>query len=237
MRDGGRLIRSKDEFRYPNGPMAKRPPSGLTALWHHGQLRLDWIPGRNPNYVGQVAKCRPTGPDAQWTEVELSRTARKAVFRNLDSGLKYVCRAEARKANGHYQMSKSVNAKPPRVATPGDISLDHEGGDDVRFGWSLSDTAGVAGLLVQREGPLPEYSSRVYPGWQTLAELEPGATSYVDSIAVDATRKFYNYRVVAVGEHGGDTVGQYGVCVIMRHDGGDEDGDPEDWYVCGRAAE
>ena len=233
----GAAVSSRDHYRYPLGPMAKSRPSGLTVLRHHDQLRLHWTPGRNPNYVGQVAKCRPAVPGADWTEVELSRPTRRAAFRDLDADQKYVCRIEARKANGHYQMTPSVDAKPRRVATPVNISLDDvdgkDEGNDVRFGWSLDDTAGISKLLVQREGPMPEYSSHVYPGWQTLAELEPDATSYVDTLVADVPRKFYNFRVIAVAERGGDAVGKHASCIVMLR----EHRQGNVWHVCGPNAD
>ena len=201
MLDGDREIQSRAKFLYPNGPMPKRAPSGLTAYWHNDLLRLDWLPGRNPNYVSQIAKCRIQERGSNWESIELRRPVNKVVFRDLDPNQSYVCRVEARKVNGHYQMTNSANANRKRIATPGNVTLQQteREAETVRFGWSLDDTAGISKLLVQREGPLPNDYSRAYPGWWTIAELESDAASHVDTIAMESDVVFYNYRVVAVG--------------------------------------
>ena len=220
--DGERIV-SKPRYLFPHGRMAKQPPSGLEALWHNEELHLRWTPGWNNNYVGQVAKCRTQERVSTWETVELGRRNRMTVFADLDADAGYVCRVEARKANGHSQMTGAVNANRRRIETPASVRLEQveRGSDDVRFSWSLGGTEGVSKLLVQREGPLPNDYSPVYPGWKTLAELEPDATSYVDTVAVEPEVVFYYYRVVAVAERGGSTVGSLGVC-RLEQDGEDQ---------------
>ena len=225
----GERIQSKAKYLFPHGPMDKRAPSGLEALWHEDELLLTWVPGRNHNYVGQVAKCRLQEPDSNWETKQLSRRHKTAVFDGLDSDRSYVCRVEARKANGHRQMTKAANANRKRIDAPGDVGLSHtgSGANTVTFIWSV-DGEDVEHLLVQREGPLPDDYSPAYPGWQTLARLDADATSHVDSIDVDDEATLYNYRLVAVGERGGSTVSDLSVCRLER------DGEV-DRYDCGRS--
>ena len=148
----GETVSSQNKFLFPHGPMPKRRPAGLGAFWHGEELRLEWIPGRNPNYVEQVSKCRVQGAGSTWETMELGRVDKRAVFSDLDPDRSYVCRVEARKANGHRHMTGAVNANRKRVATPAFVALSRAGDDEaaVRFEWSLSDTADVSKLLVQR---------------------------------------------------------------------------------------
>ena len=127
-----------------------------------------------------------------------------AVFRELEPDKSYVCRVEARKANGNDQMTNAANANRKRIATPGSVTLTRTAPDaeTVRFGWSLGDADGISKLVVQREGPLPNDWFPTEPSWATIAELEPDATSHVDTIAVEDEVVFYNYRVVAAGGEG-----------------------------------
>ena len=216
----GETVSSPNKFLFPHGPMPKRRPAGLGAFWHGEELRLEWIPGRNHNYVDQVAKCRLQGAGSPWETIELSRTAKRAVFSELDSDRSYVCRAEARKANGHRHMTGAVNANRKRIDTPAFAALSPAGDDEagVRFQWSLSDTTGVSKLLVQRQGPFPNNAGVVFAPWETVVELDADATSHVDGLdsASDAS---YNYRVVAVAERGGSTVSETGACLVFVVDG------------------
>ena len=134
---------------------------------------------------------------------------------------------EARKEAGGYQLT---NANRKRIATPGSIQLARTApdADTVCFGWSI-ESDGIAKLLVQREGPLPDDRSPTEPSWETIAELEPDATSHADTIAVEDEVVSYNYRVVAVPERGGSTVSWRGVCRLERS------GETE-YYNCGRAS-
>ena len=216
----GETVSSPNKFLFPHGPVPKRRPAGLGAFWHGEELRLEWIPGRNPNYVGQVAKCRLQGASSTWETIELGRVDKRAVFSDLDSDRSYVCRAEARKANGHRHMTGAVNANRKRVATPAFGSLSRAGDDEagVRFEWSLSDTTGVSKLLVQRQGPFPNSSGAVFESWETVVELDADATSHVDGLD-SATDAAWNYRVVAVAERGGSTVSETGACLLFVGEG------------------
>ena len=230
MLNGDQQIHSPTKFLFPHGPMTKRTPAALEAHWHSDELRLGWAPGRNPRYVKQVAKCRLQERGSTWETIELPRHVMTAAFKELDADRKYVCRVEARKANGNYQMTNAVNANRKRIATPGSVTLTRTASDadTVRFGWSLDDTDGISKLLVQREGPLPNDRFPTEPSWETIAELEPDATSHVDTIAVEDEVVLYNYRVIAGAERGGPTVSRSGVCRLER------DGEV-DRYGCGRA--
>ena len=230
MLDGDERIQSRARFKFPNGPMPKRTPASLEAHWHNDGLRLGWAPGRNPNYVAQVAKCRTQDVHSTWETIELARHVMTASFEDLDSSRSYVCRVGARKEAGGYQLSNAADADRKRIATPGDIQLARTApdADTVRFGWSV-DTAGISKLLVQREGPLPNDRFPTEPSWKTIAELGPDATSHVDTITVEDEVVSYNYRVVAVPERGGSTVSWRGVCRLERS------GETE-YYNCGRAS-
>ena len=221
----GETVSSPNKFLFPHGPMPKRRPAGLGAFWHGEELRLEWIPGRNPNYVGQVAKCRVQGAGSTWETIELGRVDQWAVFSDWDPDRSYVCRAEARKANGHRHMTGAVNANRKRVTTPAFVALSRAGDDAaaVRFEWSLSDTTGVSKLLVQRQGPFPNHVGVFFAPWETVVELNADATSHVDGLDSQSDA-FYNYRVVAVAERGGSTVSETGACLAFV-DGGDRDYD------------
>lgn len=212
---GGETVSSPNKSLFPHGPMSKRKPAGLGAFWHGEELRLEWIPGRNPNYVGQVAKCRVQSARSTWETIELGRVDKRAVFSDLDPGQSYVCRAEARKANGHRQMTGAVNANRKRVATPAFVALSRAGDDEaaVRFEWSLSDTTDVSELWVQRQGPFPNSAGVVFEPWETLVELDADATSHVDGLDSESDAA-YNYRVVAVAQRGGSTVSETGACLL-----------------------
>ena len=216
----GETVSSPHQFLFPHGPASKRRPAGLGAFWHGEELRLEWIPGRNPNYVGQVAKCRVQGGSSAWETIELGRMDKRAVFSDLDTDQSYVCRAEARKANGHGHMTGAVNANRKRVVTPAFGSLSRAGDDEaaVRFEWSLSDTTDVSKLLVQRQGPFAQRVGVFFEPWETVAELDAAATFHVDGLAPESDAA-YNYRVVAVAGRGGSTVSETGACLAFV-DGG-----------------
>ncbi len=216
----GETVSSPNKFLFPHGPMPKRRPAGLGAFWHGEELRLEWVPGRNPNYVEQVAKCRVQGAGSTWETIELGRVVKRAVFSDLDPDRSYVCRVEARKTNGHRHMTGAVNANRKRVTTPAFVALSRAGDDEaaVRFEWSLSDTMDVSKLLVQRQGPFANSADVVFEPWETVVELDAEATSHVDGLAPESDAS-YNYRVVALAERGGSTVSETGACLVFV-DGG-----------------
>ena len=222
----GATVSSRSEFRFPHGPMAKQRPSSLEAHWHDDELRLEWVPGRNPRYVKQIAKCRFQERGSAWERVELERHVNSVMLGDLDSSRKYVCRVEARKANGHYQMTNPAYANQEHVATPAGVGLRQveSGSDQIRFSWSMENTEDVSKILVQREGPLSNLWG-IARQWETVAELGADATSYVDTVPFE-DQVFYWYRVVVEAERGGSTVSRYGVCFL------DQEGDTE-YYTCG----
>ena len=63
---------------------------------------------------------------------------KRAVFSELHPDQGYVCRVEARKANGHRHMTGAINANRKRIATPAFGSLSRAGDDEdgVCFQWS-----------------------------------------------------------------------------------------------------